>query len=88
MSIWADANNVNIAFIRPEKPMENGYIESFNGKFRDECLNEQWFLNLSDAREKIEAWREEYNINRPHSALGMMSPLEFALQEDKKDIVA
>lgn len=78
MSIWCQTNNVNIAFIRPGKPMENGFIESFNGKFRDECLNEQWFTSLNDAQVKIESWREEYNERRPHSSLGMRSPKEFA----------
>ncbi len=89
MSIWTGANNVNIAFIRPGKPMENGFIESFNGKFRDECLNEQWFTSLNDARVKIEAWREEYNERRPHSSLGMRSPREFAqATENQRDSVA
>ena len=58
--------------------MENGFIESFNGKFRDECLNENWFLDLADAREKIETWRCDYNQVRPHSALGYLTPAEFA----------
>jgi putative transposase len=58
--------------------MENGFIESFNGKFRDECLNENWFLDLADAREKIETWRCDYNQVRPHSALGYLTPEEFA----------
>jgi putative transposase len=88
MSIWCQANNVNIAFIRPGKPMENGFVESFNGKFRDECLNEQWFLSLNDAREKIEAWREEYNERRPHSSLGMRSPKEFSESQNNHNSVA
>jgi hypothetical protein len=58
--------------------MENGFIESFNGKFRDECLNENWFMDLADAREKIEEWRCDYNQVRPHSALGYLTPEEFA----------
>ena len=57
---------------------ENGYIESFHGKFREECLNEHWFLNLDDARETIENWRIDYNQVRPHSALGYLTPKEFA----------
>jgi putative transposase len=57
--------------------MQNGFIESFNGKFRDECLNENWFLDLADAREKIETWRCDYNHVRPHSALGYLTPEEF-----------
>ena len=87
MSIWCNKNHVNIAFIRPGRPMENGFIESFNGKFRDECLNEQWFLNLKEARAKVEAWREEYNTIRPHSSLGMRSPKEFSeLQNDHNSV--
>jgi putative transposase len=80
MGMWAQVNHVNIAFIRPGKPMENGFVESFNGRFRDECLNEQWFTSIKDAREKIEAWRDEYNLRRPHSSLGMKTPKEFAEQ--------
>lgn len=80
MSMWAQANNVTIAFIRPGKPMENGFIESFNGRFRDECLNEQWFTSMKDARERIESWRDEYNSQRPHSSLGMKTPQEFSEQ--------
>lgn len=77
MSVWAQANNVNIAFIRPGKPMENNFVESFNGRFLNECLNEQWFTSMKDAREKIEIWREEYNSRRPHSSLGMKTPTAF-----------
>ena len=80
MSVWSQENSVCIAFIRPGKPMENGFVESFNGRFRDECLNEQWFTSLKDAREKIEAWRDEYNLRRPHSSLGMKTPQEFSEQ--------
>lgn len=80
MSVWAQSNNVTIAFIRPGKPMENGFVESFNGHFRDECLNEQWFTSINNAREKIGAWRNEYNSCRPHSSLGMKTPQEFAKQ--------
>jgi len=60
--------------------MQNGYIESFNGKFRDECLNENWFVSLQDARTTIEQWRRLYNQERPHSALGYQTPEEFAQQ--------
>ena len=60
--------------------MENAYIESFNGRLRDECLNLHWFIDLSDAREKLRAWREDYNHERPHSALGNLTPVEFANQ--------
>jgi len=74
LGIWALENKVHIAFICPGKPMENGFVESFNGRFRDECLNENWFKTLRNARDKIEAWREEYNSCRPHSSLGMKTP--------------
>lgn len=74
---WAHERGVKLAFIRPGKPVENAYVESFNGKFRDECLNENWFTSLKDAQEKIEAWRRDYNRNRPHSSLGNLSPEEF-----------
>lgn len=75
---WAYENQVQLHFITPGRPMENGFIESFNGKFRDECLNENWFVDLADAREKIEEWRCDYNQVRPHSALGYLTPEEFA----------
>jgi putative transposase len=74
---WASENRVQLHFITPGRPMENGYIESFNGKFRDECLNENWFLDLADARQKIAAWKWDYNHVRPHSALGYLTPMEF-----------
>ena len=75
---WAYRSGVQLSFIRPGKPNENAYIESFNGKFRDECLNEHWFISLSHARSIIEAWRIEYNTERPHSSLGNQTPEEFA----------
>ena len=71
---------VRLSFIRPGKPNENAYIESLNGKFRDECLNEQWFISLAHARSVIETWRIEYNTERPHSSLGDRTPEEFADQ--------
>lgn len=74
---WAHSRGVKIAFIRPGRPVENAFIESFNGKFRDECLNENWFISLKDAQEKIEAWRRDYNSARPHSSLGNLTPDEF-----------
>jgi putative transposase len=74
---WAYENGVLLHFITPGRPMENGYIESFNGKFRDECLNENWFLDLEDARRKIAEWKRDYNHVRPHSALGYLTPMEF-----------
>lgn len=75
---WSQQNQVALHFITPGRPMENGYIESFHGKFREECLNEQWFLTLEDARETIESWRIDYNQARPHSALGYRTPEEFS----------
>jgi putative transposase len=71
---------VTLNFIRPGKPVENAYIESFNGRFRDECLNEHWFLTMAHARRIIEEWRIEYNTERPHSSLGNMAPEQFAQQ--------
>jgi putative transposase len=78
LDAWAYERRVQLSFIRPGKPNENAYIESFNGKFRDECLNEHWFVTLAQARRIIEAWRVEYNTERPHSSLGDLTPEEFA----------
>jgi putative transposase len=75
---WAYENDVTLDFSRPGKPTDNPFIESFNGSFRDECLNTHWFLSLSDARKKIETWRKEYNEFRPHSSLENMTPNDFA----------
>lgn len=75
---WAHERGLKIDYIRPGKPVDNAFVESFNGRFRDECLNESWFLSLNEAREAIEAWREDYNEVRPHSALGGRSPSEYA----------
>jgi putative transposase len=75
---WAYFNGVALDFIRPGRPMDNGIIEAFNGRLRQECLNESWFLSLEDARQKVEAWRQDYNKNRPHGALGNVSPLVYA----------
>lgn len=75
---WALRQGVKLAFIRPGKPIENAFAESFNGRFRDECLNEHWFISMDDAKEKIEHWRCEYNTERPHSALDDLTPNEFA----------
>lgn len=75
---WAYEAGVQLSFIRPGKPNENAYIESFNGKFRDECLNEHWFVTMAQARRIIEAWRIEYNTERTHSSLGNITPEEYA----------
>jgi putative transposase len=78
MDAWAHENKVKLRFIQPGKPVQNAYIESFNGKLRDECLNENVFIDLKDARNKIEAWRRDYNSIRPHSSLNNLTPEEFA----------
>jgi len=75
---WADRHQIKLSFIQPGKPQQNAFIESFNGKFREECLNEQLFYDLADARAKIEAWRIDYNENRPHRSLNQLTPVEFA----------
>jgi putative transposase len=74
---WAYERGVRLRFIDPGKPQQNGFIESFNGRLRDECLNEHWFLSLPHARRTIEDWRVDYNQNRPHSSLGNLTPDEF-----------
>lgn len=76
---WAYENKVTLHFITPGRPMENGYIESFHGRFREECLNEHWFLTLDDARRTIENWRHDYNRLRPHNSLGYLMPEEFRM---------
>ena len=78
LDAWAYAHGVQLDFIDPGKPMQNGHQESFNGKFRDECLNLHWFLSLDDARRIIGTWEEEYNTMRPHSALGNQPPAVYA----------
>jgi putative transposase len=75
---WAHLADVRIQFIRPGKPVENAFVESFNGKFRDECLNEHWFSDMPDARTKIELWRQDYNEVRPHSSLDNATPREYS----------
>ena len=83
MDRWAYDNGVVMDYSRPGKPTDNPFIESFNGSFRDECLNAHWFLSLEDAAEKIEAWRIEYNNFRPHSSLDDMTPAEFIENSSK-----
>jgi putative transposase len=80
LDAWAFESGVQLHFIQPGKPTQNGHIESFNGKFRDECLNQSWFTDIADAREQIELWRNDYNQVRPHSALGNLSPIEYVKQ--------
>lgn len=75
---WAEENGVALAFIRPGKPVENAFAESFNGRFREGCLDQHWFSSLSEAQERIENWRVHYNDERPHSSLGYLAPSVFA----------
>ena len=75
---WAYDHGITIDFSRPGKPTDNPFIESFNGSFRDECLNAHWFLSLEDAREKVESWRMDYNHFRPHTSIGDAAPAVFA----------
>jgi putative transposase len=77
---WAYLRGVQLDFIRPGKPVENAFIESFNGRLRDECVNVNQFASLEDARAKIEAWRVDYNQRRPHGSLGFLTPDEYARQ--------
>lgn len=75
---WCEEQGIQLLHIQPGRPMQNGHVESFNGRFRDECLNHNWFTTLADAKEKIEFWRMEYNGERPHSSLAYRTPDEFA----------
>jgi putative transposase len=79
LDLWAWSHGVQLDFSRPGKPTDNPFIESFNGKFREECLNQSWFLSLGDAQEQIDVWRQDYNHQRPHRALGGRTPHEFAI---------
>ncbi len=86
VDLWAYHYAVHLDFIRPGRPVENGYIESFNGKLRDECLNVEVFFSLADVRHKLALWSEDYNHRRPHSSLADRTPAEFAkLLSDGKD---
>jgi len=87
MDTWAYRAGVKLDFIRPGRPVENGYIENFNGRLRDECLNGEIFFGLADARAKIEAWRLDYNEQRPHSSLDDRTPAEFATAQRRGDPV-
>jgi len=77
---WAHLNGVEIDFSRPGKPTDNAHIEAFNSRLRAECLNASWFLSLADARDRLEAWRQEYNNERPHGSLRNLTPRAFAEQ--------
>lgn len=78
LAAWSEERGVRLEFIQPGKPVQNAFVESFNGRLRDECLNANWFTSLNDARRKIESWRRDYNEQRPHSSLAYMAPAEFA----------
>jgi len=80
MDLWAYRSNVKIDFSRPGKPTDNAFCESFNGTFRAECLDTNWFTSLAEAKQIIERWRMEYNVSRPHRALANRTPEEFASQ--------
>ena len=80
---WAYRRQIKLSFIQPGKPVQNAFIESFNGKFRDECLNENLFYDLNDAQMKIEDWRIDYNEYRPHRSLDQQTPLEFVENYEK-----
>lgn len=75
---WAYKHGVRLKLIQAGKPTQNAFIESFNGRFRDECLNDHWFTSLAEARILIAAWRRDYNQFRPHTALSYQTPAEFA----------
>ena len=83
---WAYEHGVTPLLIQAGKPTQNAYIESFNGKLRDECLNEHWFRNLHQAQNIISAWRRDYNEQRPHSSLDYLTPAEFAVNQRQQSI--
>jgi putative transposase len=78
MFFWSQRRGVRLHFIQPGKPTQNAFVESFNGTFRDVCLNQYWFKTLNDARRTIKEWRQHYNEVRPHSSLGYRPPAVFA----------
>ncbi|WP_027272372.1 integrase core domain-containing protein, partial [Legionella sainthelensi] len=78
MFFWSKETNVTLGFIQPGKPTQNAFVESLNGKFRNECLNQHWFRTMEEARFEIEQWRKHYNNVRPHSSLNYMPPVEYA----------
>jgi putative transposase len=80
MDEWAHHNGVKLAFSRPGQPTDNAFSESFNGRLRQECLNQNWITTLADARQMVEAWREDYNELRPHSSLDYRTPSEYVIR--------
>jgi putative transposase len=88
LDVWAAQHGVQLHFIQPGKPGQNAFIESFNGKFRDACLNEHWFVTLQEAQVVIEAWRREYNEERTHSTIGDVTPMEFTHNQQDRSQAA
>jgi len=84
LEAWTWERGVTLDFIHPGKPAENGYIVSFNGRLRDECLNVNQFLSLADAKQMVETWRQDYNHHRPHGSLGHLTPVEYVARFDKQ----
>ena len=84
LDAWAYQRQIHLQFSRPGKPVDNRFIESFNGRFRDECLNDNWFMSLQNARDIVESWRLDYNTARPHSSLDDLTPNEFFEKEQEK----
>lgn len=84
LDAWAYQRGIRLQFSRPGKPIDNRFIESFNGRLRDECLNDNWFMSIDHAREIVEDWRVDYNNARPHSSLDDLTPHEFADKEREK----
>ena len=74
---WAYFRKIDLDFIRPGKPVENAFIESFNGRLREECLSQSWFVDLGDVQAALAAWKEDYNVSRPHTSLGGLAPVEY-----------
>ena len=85
---WCQETGIEWHYIQPGKPMQNGFVESFNGSFRDECLNETLFTSLSEARTKINEWKKDYNHNRPHSSLGNLTPYEYVRKINLQNMAA
>jgi putative transposase len=83
---WAEERKINLIHIQPGRPMQNGHVESFHGRLRDECLNANWFRTLSDIRQTLNNWRQEYNCERPHSSLAYRTPAEFSRALDYGDM--
>jgi len=83
MIVWAEDRKLMLVHIQPGRPMQNGHVESFHGRLRDECLNAHWFRTLQDVRQTLESWRQEYNCEWPHSALDYMTPEEFRQTHDR-----